>query len=142
MNKMKVSLLVGMIVFVLGAVAYAGATTVVYVKVPFNFYAGTELMPQGEYIFEIGAMSSATESGSSVLIRNDSGTMASWLFTRPGTASLKSEAQLEFNRYGDKYFLNSVEGVGYRATLIKTKMEKEMQAQGVAKHTTTLVSGD
>ena len=142
MNRMRVSLLCGMILLAFGAVAIGNTAVRVHVNIPFDFYAGTELMPQGQYIFEIGAMSPATASGSSVLIRDDSGTRASYFFTRPGTASFRAEAQLEFSRYGDKYFLTSVEGAGCRATMRRTKMESEMQAQGVERHTTTLVSGD
>jgi len=142
MKRMSVWLMAGMLLIGLCAVASAHTAARVHVNVPFAFYANGELLPAGEYMFEIGAFNTSEASGSSVLVRNDAGTKAAWLFTSPGNASINANGRLVFNRYGDTYFLAKVEGNGYQANLKTTKAEREMRAQGKQARGTTLVAGN
>ncbi len=130
MKRISVLFMAGMILAGLCAFAQAGTAVEIRASVPFPFYANGELVPAGTYVFALGAVNPYEASGSSVMIRNDSGTVAARLLTFPGNSALHSDARLTFNRYENTYFLSSVEGHGSVANLRTTKAEREMRVQG------------
>jgi hypothetical protein len=100
------------------------------VNVPFDFYVGKELLPAGDYRFEMGAMTPFTAKSSSLLVRRQDGSSVTGIFTIPGSGSLSIDTdRLHFNRYGNKYFLARIECLEFQADLRKTSIEKELRAQ-------------
>jgi hypothetical protein len=142
MRKTGIALVLGLMLLGVG-IASSGTTAArMRVTVPFAFYAGNELLPAGSYVFEIGAITSTEASGSAVFVHDETGSIAAWLLTMPGDAPLSAAAQLQFNRYGDKYYLATVGALGYKASLKTTKSEKEMRAQNRQKRESTIVTAN
>ena len=104
---------------------FAGSGTAMRITVPFDFYAGNEQLPAGDYTFEMA--SGITQTGSLVTIRTQKGTGMCMLVTRPGTDAIDSK--LLFNKYGDKHFLAGVSIQGFKAGFRMLKLEKELRAQ-------------
>jgi hypothetical protein len=124
--KKNLALLALVVLFALMAsfgFAVSGAT--MHITVPFDFYAGTELMPAGEYTFEM--TSSTGQTGSLVTILTREGLGICMLGARPGTHAAAS--QLMFNKYENKYFLSSVSIQGFKAEVKMQNLEKEVRAQ-------------
>ncbi len=141
MKKTTVFLMLGIVMLGLGLVASASAAARLRVNVPFAFYADNQALPAGSYVFEIGYGASASVSASGVIIRSLDGTAASVLLTTPGSGIKMTDNHLHFNKYGEKYFLSKVEGLGYQVNLKANRIEKEMRAQAVPKQETTLIAG-
>jgi hypothetical protein len=104
--------------------AFSDAPTM-RVNVPFDFYAGNEQLPAGEYTFEME--SGLVQTGSKVTIRTNGGAGICFLLTMPETDA--SSAKLLFNKYGNKHFLSSVSIKGFKAGLKAQRLEKELRAQ-------------
>jgi hypothetical protein len=91
---------------IFGALACAGlqAQTVdLRATIPFDFQAGNTLMPAGEYLIH--------SQGQWVVLRKaDGGKPAAGLMTNAATGAnpTRGEARLDFNRYGDAYFLTAI----------------------------------
>lgn len=111
--------------------ASANSVTRLWADVPFNFYIGAEQLSAGQYIFAISPIAAHSASTTSVTVLRQDGTFVARVSTMPGWDSSMSDDHLHFNRYGDKYFLSSVEGVGYQANLRVTRTEKEARAENV-----------
>ena len=143
MKKIGAFSLLGVLVLGL-SVAFAGGNAArVRVDVPFAFYVEKEMLPAGSYIFEIGATSSASATGTLVLIRSLNSDSASVVFTMPSSGPNKvAEDCLRFHKYGNKYFLARVEGMGYIADVKTTRMERELRAQAGPAQEKTLVGGN
>jgi hypothetical protein len=105
--------------------AFAGSGAAMRINVPFDFYAGSQQMPAGEYTFEMA--SGITQTGSLVTIRTHKGVGMCMLVTHPGQDAIDSK--LLFNKYGDKHFLSSVSIQGFKAGVKMQKLEKELRAQ-------------
>jgi hypothetical protein len=142
MKRAKSLFVLGMMVFCLAAVAAADNALRIRADVPFAFYAGKELMPAGEYVFEIGSLTTSEASGSAILIQNPSGSALTRLVSIPGRAGSDSKVRLHFNQYRDQYFLSSVEGLGRLASVRKSKTERELVAMGESRLEMTLLVGD
>jgi len=104
---------------------FAGSGAVMRITVPFDFYAGSEQLPAGEYTFEMA--SGIEKTGSLVTIRTQKGVGMCMLVTRPGTDAIDSK--LLFNKYGNKHFLSSVSIQGFKAGVKMQKLERELRAQ-------------
>jgi hypothetical protein len=104
---------------------FAGSGAAMRITVPFDFYAGSEQLPAGEYTFEMA--SGITQTGSLVTIRTQKGAGMCMLVTHPGQNAVDSK--LRFNKYGDKHFLTSVSIQGFTAGVKMQKLEKELRAQ-------------
>jgi len=104
---------------------FAGSGAAMRITVPFDFYAGSEQLPAGEYTFEMA--SGITSTGSLVTIRTQKGMGMCMLITQPGTDAIDSK--LLFNKYGDKHFLSSVSIQGFKAGVKMQKLEQELRAQ-------------
>ena len=107
------------------AIAYAAANVGMRITVPFDFYAGDQILPAGEYAFAMESGLAAT--GSQVTIQAKDGKGICILLARPDTDEAAS--RLLFAKYGDKHFLSSVSIQGFQAAVKTTKLERELQAQ-------------
>ena len=90
--------------------------------IPFEFRIGDTVMPAGQY---------RVQQASSVLTlrKQDGDPKGAMLLTSPASRKAKSgENSLEFNRYGDVYFLTHVWNAssGDGRALPKSAMEKEL----------------
>lgn len=98
-------------------------------KVPFAFRAGDTLLPAGSYILE------TNNTNQTVLIRGTKGGAAMIALTNAAERlKAPADAELVFNRYGDKYFLSQVWNAGYNQgrQFKKSAAEKEMARGGIA----------
>jgi hypothetical protein len=107
------------------AIGYAGANVGMRINVPFEFYAGDQTLPAGEYTFAMESGLVAT--GSQVTIQTKDGKGVCFLLTQPATDEAAS--RLLFAKYGNKHFLSSVSIQGFQAAVKATKLERELQAQ-------------
>jgi hypothetical protein len=107
------------------SVGFAGASALMRVHIPFEFYAGDQQMPAGDYT--VSMESSLFATGSQVRIHSQDGQRICFLLAHPGKDEAAS--QMSFNRYGNKHFLATVSIKGFRAALRATKLEHEIRAQ-------------
>jgi hypothetical protein len=107
--------------FTLASFGFAGAGTAMRISVPFDFYAGNEQLPAGEYTFAMGSESST------VTVRAKEGTGICILLAKSGTDTAAD--RLLFNKYGGKHFLSGVSILGVKADVKMVKLEKELRAQ-------------
>ena len=114
--------------FVVAGAAFAGMGVQLRIDVPFAFYVEDQLLPAGEYRFEMGAVGIGN-TASSVVVRTMNGTGIRLLVTMGDTNENKSLDRLHFNQYGDKFFLSSVAIHNYKANLKSTKLERELRTQ-------------
>jgi hypothetical protein len=94
------------------------------VNVPFDFVAGNQNLPAGEYSVKVSQTDARI-----VLIERKDATAAMFIGTNAVVANtIQSESKLVFNRYGDRYFLSQVwnEGNSRGRQLMKTAREKEI----------------
>ena len=125
MKKTLLLLSFAVISTIMALSAFAGSAVVVRGEVPFDFFVENQLLPAGEYHFEMGSTGGATTS--TVTIRTKEGTVVAFAATKSGNR-LTNASQLTFNQYSGKYFLSSVESVGYKASLRTTSHERELMS--------------
>lgn len=92
--------------------------------IPFAFRAGEQAMPAGEYTI--------THSGSGALTLHKQGGPSVILLTnRASRPNLPAQGRLDFNRYGERYFLSSVWTQDSRdgREIPKSHAEKELARQ-------------
>jgi hypothetical protein len=123
-NNMVILSLV-LVLALMASVGVAGASELMRIHVPFDFYAGNQQVPAGDYTFSMESSLSAT--GSRVKINSKDGEGICLLLTQPGQD--ESTSRLLFNKYGNKYFLTSVSIRGFKAALKATKLEQELRVQ-------------
>ncbi|MBN2319179.1 MAG: hypothetical protein JXR49_08875 [Acidobacteria bacterium] len=99
--------------------ASAGSAIMLHGDIPFDFYVGDQMLPSGEYDFEMGGVRGSTAS--SITVREKDGTIVAFVTTRPGDSQNMDPSQLSFKNCGGKYFLASVECSGHKAVLRETK---------------------
>jgi hypothetical protein len=102
----------------------AQAQEAIVVNVPFDFVAGNQNLPAGEYSVKVSQTDARI-----VLIERKDATAAMFIGTNAVVANtIQSESKLVFNRYGDRYFLSQVwnEGNSRGRQLMKTAREKEI----------------
>ena len=119
---------------VIGSIAVIGSAWAfdggkIRANVPFEFYVGTELLPAGEYQFEMRSLGRGSATASNVVVSNSEGTLLAMRMTIPGIAD-PEKAQLHFNRYGSTNFLTKVEGMGLQAQISTTSAERTLMARG------------
>jgi hypothetical protein len=90
-------------------------------NVPFEFYVEDQLLPAGEYNFEMG--------GNTIVIRTKDGMGVRLLTAVSGANENRTGDYLQFNQYGGKLFLSSVATGSYKANVKTAKAEQEMRAQ-------------
>jgi len=111
------------ILAVMATVATAGSAIVLRGEIPFDFHVGNQVVPAGEYYFEMGRVGDATTS--SVTLTTKDGKMVALTLTRDGVRKEKASSQVNFYIYEGEYFLSSVECPGYKADLKKTRPVSE-----------------
>ena len=105
---------------------FSGSSVGMRINVPFDFYAGDQQLPAGEYTFLMESGLAAT--GSKVVVRSPNGEGLFFLITRPGRDETAS--RLLFNKYGSRHFLSSVSIQGFKASVRIAKLEKELREVG------------
>ncbi len=96
------------------------------VNVPFEFMAGSKLLPAGRYTIT----RAGRDSGRALFIRSEDGRASVTVLTN--TAEAGGELpQVSFKRYGERYFLNSVwtPGVEAARALPTSGIEKELRRE-------------
>jgi hypothetical protein len=106
---------------------FAGAGAEVRINVPFDFYADGQLLPAGEYVFNMGLV--GPDTASSIVIRSKDGAERRLVATMPDVNENTANAYVQFKQYGDKYLLSSVAIRSFKANLKITTLEKELSAQ-------------
>ena len=106
---------------------YGGAGIGMRIDVPFDFYLEDQLLPAGEYSFEMDSGNFATAAH--LRVWSATGPAGRMMFTSPGTDRTARLNQLTFNKYGDKYFLSDVLIAGHKATVKVFKLERELRSQ-------------
>jgi hypothetical protein len=110
-----------------GAIAVNAADKTITANVPFNFYMGSTVMPQGAYRVE------EFSHGAVVALRTSHASMAITTFGVSGKSE-SEPARLVFRRYGETYFLTQIwaaDGSIGRA-LPRSAREKELAQNGSA----------
>lgn len=115
------------VLIIMATVASAIAGVGLRAKVPFAFYAENQLLPAGDYRFEMGSVGSALAS--SVTIRAKDGKGIRLILARPEADRDAASHCLQFNQYGDTSFLTSVSISGHKANFKMVKLEKELKSQ-------------
>ena len=137
--KRNIILLNLVVVFALTlSVAYAGSAKSMIVNVPFEFYIQDQILPAGEYRFEMS--SGAIPTGSIVFVRTGEGKGISILLTRSSDNNGSLQSHLLFNQYEEKYFLSSVSVGSFKARVATSKLEKELRAANKAAHPEMLIA--
>jgi hypothetical protein len=114
-------------------IALAGASAVyaqsktVTADVPFSFYMGSKVMPQGAY--RVSEMS----GGGVIVLRTKAASSAITAFDVSGK-SLDEPARLVFRRYGETYFLSQIwiGGTSTGRAVPRSAREKELAENGPA----------
>jgi hypothetical protein len=94
------------------------------VNIPFDFVAGNSKLPAGEY-----SVKTSGPTNTLILIARSDSAASAFIATNAAVASEpKTESNLIFNRYGDRYFLSQVWTAGNACgrQLLKSTREKEM----------------
>lgn len=105
--------------------ALAGPGATLRINVPFDFYAGNQQLPAGNYVFEMG--SGSVDRAPIVKVSTKNGEGICMLVTLPGTGD--ADERLLFNKYGNKHFLAGASIRGIKAGIPMQKLEKELRAQ-------------
>lgn len=121
MNRLQ--LLTGLAMLVLCSGAQA-QSVLMYANVPFEFQFGGTQMPAGDYVIHYS-------SRLVTLLQGNGGTAAMALTLPASRAKAPATGVLEFNRYGDAYFLSKVwtPYSGDGASFFKSSREKELARQ-------------
>jgi len=128
--KKALALVVVLAAVLLGAVATASAATMdrMRVEIGFSFYANDQLMPAGDYWFEIRSLGVGTLAGSPIAIRSAEGPVFQFLpATAVGSERYEVGTYVMFNKVGGSYFLRTVQQGELRGTLPKSRSEKEIK---------------
>ncbi|HEY3455606.1 MAG TPA: hypothetical protein VGK64_13455 [Bryobacteraceae bacterium] len=103
-------------------------------NVPFDFQMDNTRMPAGKYVVK--------ESGGLLLVRGASGpkTAAAHLTFPVSRSARSSHAKLQFNRYGDEYFLAAIWDANSHGghALTKGQHEKELASRHVFVQTASI----
>jgi hypothetical protein len=119
MKKTIAFLSLAVILAVMVSLAKAGDAVVLRGEVPFDFYVGGQLVPAGEYNFEMGRIGDATTD--SVTVLKTDGELVAISTSRPATRQDGSSSQLTFQVQDGVRILASVECPGFKADLKKVK---------------------
>ncbi len=125
--------LLAFVAVIASGVAFGGMKIQLSANVPFDFYVEDQLLPAGEYRFEMGS--------SALIIRAKDGTGVRMLATMNGENENKSEDFLQFHQYGNKRFLSGVAAGSSKAIVKTAKTEQEVKAQIKKAEELTLTAG-
>jgi hypothetical protein len=108
------------------AVASAQEPATKKVKIDFDFFAGKQLMPAGEYIIKL---KSNTTSHKFILVQQVDGSAQATVATVPNQNRRELEqGSITFNKYGSEYYLSGVALGDERVihSVPKTRAEREV----------------
>ena len=95
-------LAVAAFIVMLGASSAKASTPLLRADIPFDFMAGSTMLPAGTYTI-------TEDTPGALLIRNEKlGSDAAFVLAKMETTKPQDSGKLIFNRYGDTYFLNQV----------------------------------
>ena len=117
---------------------FAGTGVTMSINVPFDFYAGDQKLPAGEYRFEMG--SGFLPTAAVVTVRAKDGAGIWMMVTDAASDENASSNQLSFNKYGDRHFLSSVSIQGFKAGVKMLKIETETRTQLQKERSTVIVA--
>ena len=104
-NMLKVFTMLSLVVMLAAGSVWAAAEEPFKINVPFEFSAGKQVLPAGEYVVR------QVFGGSVVRIQAVEGDAIATVQTHSvQSKSDQSKARLVFRRYGDQYFLSQVFG--------------------------------
>ena len=126
MKKLVARILVFGTALAATAAIYAQSKTIT-ADVPFNFYTGSTVMPQG--VYRVSEMS----NGGVIALQTTNASKAITAFNVSGK-SMDEPARLVFRRYGETYFLAQIwtGGGPIGRVLPQSKREKELAQNGPA----------
>lgn len=116
--------LISLFVLVVGAAATLSAQSTLNLtaNIPFAFHVGDRLMPAGEY-------QTARIDQSLIMVHSVEGRETAWRFMIPTTAKkMPTASSLVFRKYGDRYFLGEIWGLGRGTGAEFNKSKKEREA--------------
>ena len=123
--------------FFLAATLMAQSSAAIRVRVPYEFVAGQNCLPAGDYIIL------ASHGPNTITIRTADAKKAVMTVAHAAEGSPPPEVQgLVFNVYGDRYFLRQVWSAGVGQELSKSHAELEQIAEHRVPHTVTLAATD
>jgi len=109
---------------VMAATRVAQAQEPLAVNIPFDFVAGNQVLPAGEYSVQ------ASGPGKTLILIDRKDSAASAIINSNAVVAneIQSQSKLVFDRYGDRYFLSQVWAAGNSRgrQLLKSGREKEM----------------
>jgi hypothetical protein len=110
------------------ASAQLGSANKIVAQVPFEFRAGSKIVPAGQTVIQLASM-----SGTALSIRNLDEKVNMFAMSYPDTPPKGAGNTLVFHKYGDRYFLSEirVEGSATSYRLPEGKVEAELRAQNV-----------
>jgi hypothetical protein len=120
------------------SLAYAGNPKAMSVNVPFEFYVQNQLLPAGEYNFEMGMGGFPTASV--VLVRTSEDKGVRLLLTWPQISKGSNVSHLQFNQYNEKHFLSIIAIGSYKANVAMSELERELRIVNKTAPTETLVA--
>ena len=118
------------------SLAYGGVKGSMSISIPFEFYVQDQLMPAGEYRFEIGSVAMSPV----VAVRTSEGEGIRFLLTRLEANTISNPSYLRFNQYDEKRFLSSVSIGDSKARVSMSKLERELQIAKKVSQTETLIA--
>ena len=119
----RLQFLTGLAMLVLCSGAQA-QSVVMLANIPFEFQMGSKQMPAGDYVIHYAPHLVTLQQG-------HGGTAATALTTSTSRAKAPETGILQFNRYGDAYFLSNIwtPYSGDGASFFKSPREKELARQ-------------
>jgi hypothetical protein len=124
MNRTLV-VIVALTVLLIGSVASVSAFPRLRVNIPFDFHAGNQIIPAGEYLMEFRS-AGASATGSTLYILNRDRVVVHIMPAVPGTRTHVTDNFVLFNRYGENYFLAKACQGSYEATTPRSGKEREL----------------
>jgi hypothetical protein len=124
MKKRLMVLAAVMTLTVMASARVAQAQQSLVINIPFDFVAGNQLLPAGEYAVKLSG-----PQHSLILIDRKYSLASSFMNTNAVAANeIPAESKLVFNRYGHRYFLSQIWTVGNSngRQLQKSAREKEI----------------
>jgi hypothetical protein len=128
--KKTLVLTFSLIVVIIGSVVGASALPAPAMKanIPFAFYAGDQMLPAGEYLFEMPNVNHHGATGSILVVRTPDGSIRHTLLAIAAGSYGNRASQATFNKYGGTYFLSKVRSSEFESDLPQTRAEKELKA--------------
>jgi hypothetical protein len=118
-----------MILMGFSGVAAAQMKKLVWMKIPFPFYVGDQLLPAGQYSFQMPRIP-GFPGGSIIRIQTkDNSVLQHSLSRRIDGVTSDAELHITFNKYGETYFLSKVRNRDIGAQMPKSRAEKTTQGE-------------